>query len=86
MKSGWYSEPKVFYGAGGIGYRNGRFFVVGGLPTDVKENYAYEYDSEFKFLEKHVIKSGHTHLGIQTAAFAMTAGGSVATAIQKSFW
>ena len=51
-------------------YRDGHFFVVGGLPDDVKENYVYEYDGEFKFLKKHIIKSGHTHLGIQTATFA----------------
>ena len=61
---------EVFHGAGGIGHRDGHFFVVGGLPDGVKENYVYEYDSNFKFLKKHIIKSGHTHLGIQTATFA----------------
>lgn len=61
---------EVFYGAGGIGFRGGRFFVVGGLPDGMEENYVYEYDSLFKFVKKHVIKSGHTHLGIQTATFA----------------
>ena len=61
---------EVFYGAGGMGYRDGKFFVVGGLPDDVEENYVYEYDPRFKFLKKHTIKSGHTHLGIQTATFA----------------
>ena len=45
-------------------------FVVGGLPDAVVENYVYEYDSKFKFQKKHVIKSDHTHLGIQTATFA----------------
>src|SRR5690606_40402027 len=59
-----------FHGAGGIGFRNGRFFVVGGLPNGVAENYVYEYDDTFKFQTKHVIDSGHTHLGIQTATFA----------------
>ncbi len=61
---------EVFHGAGGIGYRDGRFFIVGGLPDDVDENYVYEYDGEFKFVKKHFIQSGHTHLGIQTATFA----------------
>jgi len=61
---------EVFHGAGGIGIRNGHFFVVGGLPEGVEENYVYEYDGEFKFLKKHAIQSGHTHLGIQTATFA----------------
>lgn len=61
---------EVFHGAGGIGVRNGRFFVVGGLPEGVKENYVYEYNDRFELVKKHVIKSGHTHLGIQTATFA----------------
>lgn len=65
-----HKTQEVFHGAGGIGIRNGRFFVVGGLPDDVEQNYVYEYDGEFKFLKKHIIKSGHTHLGIQTATFA----------------
>lgn len=65
-----HETQEVFHGAGGIGYRDGQFFVVGGLPDGVDENYVYAYDSDFKFLKKHVIKSGHTHLGIQTATFA----------------
>ncbi|MEO1529319.1 MAG: CIA30 family protein [Planctomycetota bacterium] len=61
---------EVFHGAGGIAVRNDHFFVVGGLPDGVDENYVYEYDSRFKFVERHVIRSGHTHLGIQTVTFA----------------
>lgn len=61
---------EVFHGAGGIGVRDGRFFVVGGLPEGVEENYVYEYDGGFRFVRKHVLRSGHTHLGIQTATFA----------------
>lgn len=61
---------EVFHGAGGIGVRDDHFFVVGGLPDGVEENYVYEYDGDFKFVKKHSIKSGHTHLGIQTATFA----------------
>lgn len=61
---------QVFHGAGGIGYRDGHFFVVGGLPDGIEENYVYEYDAQFNFIKKHTIKSGHTHLGIQTASFA----------------
>lgn len=61
---------QVFHGAGGIGYREGHFFIVGGLPDGVQENYVYEYDSTFRFIRKHVIRSGHTLLGIQTAAYA----------------
>jgi len=65
-----HETKEVFHGAGGIGHRDGHFFVVGGLPDGVEENYVYEYDSDFKFVKKHVIRSGHTHLGIQTATFA----------------
>lgn len=61
---------EVFHGAGGISIRNGHLYVVGGLPDDVEQNYVYEYDDQFKFIKKHVINSGHTHLGIQTATFA----------------
>lgn len=65
-----HAVPEVFHGAGGIGIVDDRFYVVGGLPDQINENYVYEYDSEFNFQKKHVIESGHTHLGIQTAAFA----------------
>ena len=44
-------------------------FVVGGLPDGVQENYVYEYDQNFQFVQKHIIASGHTFLGIQSAAF-----------------
>ena len=64
-----HETQQAFHGAGGIGFRNGHFFVVGGLPDGVEENYVYEYDSQFAFVRKHVIRSGHTHLGIQTATF-----------------
>lgn len=65
-----HETQEVFHGAGGIGYRDDHFFIVGGLPDGVDENYVYEYDDDFKFLKKHTIESGHTHLGIQTATFA----------------
>lgn len=65
-----HETKEVFHGAGGIGCRDGNFFVAGGLPDGVEENYVYEYDREFKFTKRHVIKSGHTHLGVQTATFA----------------
>ncbi len=67
---GRHETQEVFHGAGGMGFRDGHFFVVGGLPDGVEENYVYEYDGEFRFVKKHTIASGHTHLGIQTAAFA----------------
>lgn len=65
-----HETQEVFHGAGGIGVDDGRFFVVGGLPSGVQENYVYEYDADFQFVKKHVIDSGHTLLGIQTATFA----------------
>jgi len=61
---------EVFHGAGGMAYHDGKFIVVGGLPDGVQENYLYEYDTNFKFVKKHVVDSGWTHLGIQGIAFA----------------
>jgi hypothetical protein len=61
---------EVIYGAGGIAHHAGRFLVIGGLPLGVDENYAYEYDGDFKFIKRHVLKSGQTLMGIQTAQFA----------------
>jgi glycerophosphoryl diester phosphodiesterase len=61
---------EVFHGAGGMGIQGQHFFVVGGLPNDVEQNYVNEYDHNFVFIKRHVIASGHTHLGIQTATFA----------------
>lgn len=60
---------EVFHGAGGIDFKDGHFFVVGGLPDGVEENYVYEFDGDFRFEEKHVVKSDWTRLGIQTAAW-----------------
>ena len=65
-----HKTPEVVHGAGGIAVRDGRFYVVGGLPPGVEENYVYEYDSSFDFKKRHVLTSGYTRLGIQTAAFA----------------
>ena len=65
-----HKTPEVVYGAGGIDYDNGRFIVIGGLPKGVEVNYAYAYDRDFKFVKRHVIKSGYTRLGIQTATCA----------------
>jgi hypothetical protein len=62
--------PDVFHGAGGIAYHDGKFIIVGGLPPGIEENYAYEYDQNFKLVKKHVLQSGYTLMGIQTAAFA----------------
>ncbi|NUQ61730.1 MAG: hypothetical protein HUU20_04530 [Pirellulales bacterium] len=61
---------EAVYGAGGIAARGGRFFVVGGLPPAVEENYVYEYDQTFRFVQRHVVRSGYTLMGIQTAAWA----------------
>ncbi|TWT65989.1 hypothetical protein [Allorhodopirellula solitaria] len=60
---------EVFHGAGGIGVHGDRFYVVGGLPSGVQENYVYEYDADFSFQTKHVIDSKWTELGIQTATY-----------------
>lgn len=60
---------ELVHGAGGMACDGRRFLIVGGLPEDVNENYLYEYDLDLKFQRRHVLASGHTHLGIQTAEF-----------------
>ncbi len=65
-----HKTPELVHGAGGIAWHDGRFLVVGGLPAGVEENYLYEYDNSLRFLKRHVLSSGYTLLGIQTAAFA----------------
>lgn len=62
--------PEVVHGAGGIAHHGGRFFVVGGLPEGVNENYVYEYDESFRFQRRHVLAGGTTLMGIQTVTFA----------------
>jgi hypothetical protein len=62
--------PELVHGAGGIATDGSRFIVVGGLPPSVNENYLYEYDLEFRFLQRHTLPSGHTDKGIQTATWA----------------
>jgi hypothetical protein len=61
--------PEVTFGAGGLDHREGHFFIIGGLPKGYEENYVYEYDGDFRYLRTHVLASGYTNLGIQTACF-----------------
>lgn len=62
--------PELVHGAGGIAFHDGKFIVVGGLPPGVNDNYLYEYDESLSFQKRHVLKSGYTLMGIQTAAYA----------------
>ena len=64
-----HAVPEVVHGAGGMAYKEGSFFVVGGLPDGTIENYVYEYTAKFAFVQRHVIASGWTAMGIQTAAW-----------------
>lgn len=64
-----YTVPELVHGCGGIAFHDGRFVIVGGLPDDHQKNYVFEYDSKFQFLKRHVLPTGQTKLGIQTAAF-----------------
>jgi outer membrane protein assembly factor BamB len=61
--------PELVHGAGGISYANGKFYVVGGLPSGFQENYVYKYDKNFKFLKRNIVESGYTRLGIQTIEY-----------------
>ena len=64
-----HSVIELVHGAGGIAWGQGRFIVVGGLPDTHRQNYLYEYDEEFRFIRRHVLDSGYTDQGIQTAAY-----------------
>ena len=65
-----HAVPQLVHGAGGMAYHKGRFVVIGGLPKTHQQNYVYEYDESFRFLKRHVLPSGYTRLGIQTACYA----------------
>ena len=61
--------PELRHGGGGMTYHDGMFYVVGGLPEGYGVNFVYEYDRDFRFIARHVLDTGYTHLGIQTAMF-----------------
>ena len=65
-----FNITQAVHGAGGMEFNNGFFYVVGGLPEGYRENYVYQYDPDFNFVKRHVIASGHTLMGIQTACFS----------------
>jgi len=62
--------PELVHGAGGMAFHGGKLIIAGGLPPGVNENYAYEYDENFRFQKRHVLASGYTLMGIQTVAHA----------------
>lgn len=64
-----YPVQDVVHGAGGMAIKDGTFYVVGGLPEDISENYVYAYTPDFKLKKRYIIPSGHTHLGIQTVDY-----------------
>ena len=66
---GRYPVQEVVHGAGGMVFHNGKFFVVGGLVPGIEENYLYEYTTDFEFVQRHVLKSGYTLMGIQTVEY-----------------
>ncbi len=65
-----HEAQEVVHGAGGMAFDGERFIVVGGLPENYDENYVYEYDTDLRFVKRHVIASGQTRKGIQTACYA----------------
>lgn len=56
-------------GAGGMTWKDDRFYVVGGLTPTRRCNYVHEYDEDFRLVKRHVLNTGYTVLGIQTATF-----------------
>lgn len=67
-KKAW-KLPEVPHGAGGMTWKDDRFYVVGGLPPTHVKNYVYEYTPDFKFVKRHDLETGYTVLGIQTASW-----------------
>jgi hypothetical protein len=65
-----HAVPELVHGAGGMEHHDDRFYIVGGLPPGIDENYAYEYDAELRFVKRHTLTSGYTLMGIQTANFS----------------
>ncbi|MDG2168788.1 MAG: hypothetical protein P8L44_12790 [Opitutales bacterium] len=63
------SLPEVVHGAGGIDRHGDHFYVVGGLPPGIDENYIYKYKSDGEFVKRIAVASGYTVMGIQTAFF-----------------
>lgn len=63
-----YPVDEMIYGAGGIEFADGSFFVVGGLPDTEKSNLICEYTGDFKF-KRRIRLPGWTKRGIQTACF-----------------
>ncbi|MDB6137969.1 MAG: signal peptide-domain containing protein [Verrucomicrobiaceae bacterium] len=62
--------PELVHGSGGITFHDGRFIVVGGLPPGADDNLLYEYDTSFHFVKRHLLGSGYTLMGIQTATWS----------------
>ena len=60
--------PDMPHGAGGMTWKDDRFYIIGGLPLKHEKNYVYEYTSDFKFVKRHDLDTGFTWMGIQTAA------------------
>ncbi len=67
LKKKW-KVPELVHGAGGITWKDDRFYVVGGLPKTHVKNYVYEYTPDFTFVKRHDLETGYTVLGIQTAS------------------
>lgn len=55
------------FGAGGMGYYQHQFVVVGGLPTGYTQNYIHIYDEDLNYIDTRTLPTGYTRLGIQTA-------------------
>jgi len=61
--------PELVHGCGGMAWGDGKFIVVGGLPETHDRNYLYEYSEDLEFVKRHLLESGQTRKGIQTAEY-----------------
>ena len=60
--------PKFRFGLGGLAFRNGRFYAVGGRPWGKPGNTVYEFDRDFRLLKRHELNV-NSDSGIQTINF-----------------
>ncbi len=72
--AGVWDLPDMLHGAGGMTCRDGKFYLVGGLPATHEQNHVYEYSGDFKLQKRHDLDTGFTLMGIQTAEWDAAAG------------
>lgn len=61
-----YPTPQTIFCNNGIEWYGGRFYVIGSAPHHHGFNYVWQYTEDFRFERCLPIRSGWTHVGVQT--------------------